>query len=211
MHRVGGHFGTVKVEHLRQNLERKAGRYTRHALVHACVVAVLLVALGARVGVFQALAVVHLHLAEDAGVLGLLQPREDGELRHHLERARRAHGVAQRRLADEFFVDAGLFAHAQAVRHLDDVDAVQKRLVVLVVAKCLPLALVAVRQHHAVKRNGAKALRALVVALLRGREQRVQHLDGRLEHLDKFEQALVGQAEASAVTVGVGVVLRKGF
>jgi len=98
-----------------------------------------------------------------------------------------------------------------AIRHLDDVDAVEKRLVVLVVAKRLPLALVAVGQHHAVERDGAKAFRALVVAFLRGREQRVQHLDGRLEHFHKFEQALVGQAQAAAVAVGVGVVLGIGF
>jgi hypothetical protein len=79
----------------------------------------------------------------------------------------------------------------------------------LVVAKGLPLALVAVRQHHAVKRNGAKAFGALVVALLRGGEQRMQHLDGRLEHLHKLQQALVGQAQAARVAVGVGVVLGK--
>ena len=45
------------------------------------------------------------------------------------------------------------------------------------------------------------------VAFLRGGQQGVQHLDRRLEHLDEFQQALVGQAQAARVAVGVGVVL----
>ena len=36
----------------------------------------------------------------------------------------------------------------------------------------------------------------------------MQHLDRRLEHLDEFHQALVGQAQPARVTIGIGVVLR---
>jgi hypothetical protein len=112
---------------------------------------------------------------------------------------------------EQLLVDLDLFADAQAVRHLDDVDAVEEGLVVLVVAEGLPLALVAVRQHDAVEGDRAEALGALEVAFLGGGEQRVQHLDRRLEHLDELEQALVGQAQAAAVAVGVGVVLGVGL
>jgi hypothetical protein len=66
-----------------------------------------------------------------------------------------------------------------------------------------------VRQHDAVERDRAEALGALVVAFLRGGQQRVQHLDRRLEHLDELQQALVGQAQAAGIAVGVRVVLRK--
>src|SRR5690606_6949939 len=96
----------------------------------------------------------------------------------------------------------------QAVRHLDDINAVKEGLVVLVVAEGLPFGFVRVRQDDAVERNSGKTLGALEVAFLRGRQQGMQHLDGRLEHLDKFQQPLVGQAQAARVAIGVGVVLR---
>ena len=211
VHRVGGDLGAVEVEHFGEDLEGETRGDAAHAFVHACHVTVLLVTLGARVGVFEALAVVDLHLAEQAGVLRLLQARENGELAHHLQGAGRAFGGAQRRLADKFLVNPHLFADAQAIRHLDDVDAVQERFVVLVVAKRLPFTFIAVRQNDTVKRNGAEAFRAFVIALLRGGEQRVQHLDGRFEHLYKLQQALVGQAQAAGIAVGVGVVLGKSF
>ena len=211
MHRVGGHLGTVKVEHLGDDLEGKACGDAAHALVHPGIVAVLLHGLGLGVGVLEALAVVHLHLAENAGVLRLLQPCQHRELAHHLERTRRARGLAQRRGADQLLVDLDLLAHAQAVRHLDDVDAIEKRLVVLVVAKGLPLALVRVGQHHPVKRDGPEAFRALEVAFLGGGQQGVQHLDRRLEHFHKLQQPLVGQAQATGVAVGIRVILGIGF
>ena len=81
----------------------------------------------------------------------------------------------------------------------------------LVVAESFPLALVAVREHHAIERDRAEALGAFEVALLRGGEQWVQHLDWRLEHLDEFEQSLVGQAQAAREAVGVRVVLGIGL
>ena len=57
------------------------------------------------------------------------------------------------------------------------------------------------------KGNGADILRADVVALLRRGQQGMQHLDRRLEHLDEFEDALVGAVEAAGIAVGVGIVL----
>jgi hypothetical protein len=211
VHGVGRHFGVVEVEDLGEDLVGKARADAAHAFVHTGVVAVLLVALGARVGVLQVFTVVDQHLGIQAAVLGFLQPREHGKLAHHLQRARRAGGLGQRRVAQELLVDLDLFADAQAVGHLDDVDAVEEGFVVLVVAEGLPLAFVAVRQHDAVKGNRAKAFGALEVAFLRGRQQRVQHLDRRLEHLHEFQQPLVGQAQAAAVAVGIRVVLRIGF
>ena len=75
--------------------------------------------------------------------------------------------------------------------------------------KCLPLRLVGVREDDAVERDRADAFGAVVVAFLRCRQQRVQHLDRRLEHFDEFHQALVGQAQAAGEAVGVGIVLRE--
>ena len=102
-----------------------------------------------------------------------------------------------------------LVADAQAIGHLDDVDAVDERLVVPVVLERLPLRLVRVREDDAVERDRAEALGTLVVALLGRGQQRVEHLDRRLEHLDELEQALIRAAQAARVAVGVGVVLRK--
>ena len=81
----------------------------------------------------------------------------------------------------------------------------------LVVAEGLPFALVAVCQDHAVERDRRKAFGALEVAFLRRRQQRMQHLDRRLEHLDEFEHALIGLAQAARVAVGVGIVLAEQF
>ena len=64
----------------------------------------------------------------------------------------------------------------------------------LVVAKRLPFAFVGVREDHAIEGNRSEPFGAFVIAFLRGREQRVQHLDRRLEHFHEFQHALVGQA-----------------
>ena len=37
----------------------------------------------------------------------------------------------------------------------------------------------------------------------------MQHLDRRLEHLHKFEHALIGAVESPRIAVGVGIVLAK--
>ena len=211
MYRVGGHFGVVEIEHPRQNLEREAGGNPGHALVHSGEIAVFLIALGLGVGVLEVVAIVDAHLGIGAGVLRFLQPREHRKTRQHFQRTGGARRFRQRAVLHQLLVDFHLFGHAQAIRHLDDIDAVEERLVVLVVAERRPLRLVAVRQYHAVERNRAEALGAFVVAFLRGGQQRVQHLDRRLEHFDEFHQALVGEAQATGKAVGIHVVLRVFF
>ena len=64
-------------------------------------------------------------------------------------------------------------------------------------------------QDQALERDRREALGALEVAFLGRRQQRVQHLDRGLEHLDELEQALVGQAQAAGVAVGIRIVLRQ--
>ncbi len=39
----------------------------------------------------------------------------------------------------------------------------------------------------------------------------MQHLDRRLEHLDEFENALIGAVEPARIAVGIGIVLGVGF
>ncbi|MDF2688034.1 MAG: hypothetical protein K0Q80_999 [Microvirga sp.] len=62
-------------------------------------------------------------------------------------------------------------------------------------------------ENDARERDGADILRADIVALLRSRQQGVEHLDGRLEHLNELEDALVRPVEAAGIAVGVGIVL----
>ena len=54
-------------------------------------------------------------------------------------------------------------------------------------------------------------LGADIIAFLGRRQQRVQHLDRRLEHLDEFEDALVGAIETAGIAVGIGIVLGVGL
>ncbi|MPM73510.1 hypothetical protein SDC9_120490 [bioreactor metagenome] len=208
MYRVGGDLAVIEVEHLRQRLEGEAGRQTGHAFVHARVVAVFLVALGLGVGVLEVLAVVDPHLGEDAGVLGLFQPRQHRELRQHFQCVGRARRFGQRAMNKQLLVDADLVRHPQAVGHLDRVDAIQEGLVVLVVLERDPLGLVRVCHHDAIERNRPEALGTLVVTLLSGGQQRMQDLDRCLEHLDELKQTAVCQAQTAGVAVGVGIVLR---
>ena len=67
------------------------------------------------------------------------------------------------------------------------------------------------REDHAVIGDRADVLGADIVALLCRRQQRMEHLDRRLEHLDEFKDALVGAVEAAGIAVGVGIVLGIGF
>ena len=62
-------------------------------------------------------------------------------------------------------------------------------------------------EDDAVERDRRRGFGADVVAFLRRRQQRVQDLDRRLEHLDEFEKALVRAAEAARVGIGVRIVL----
>ena len=64
-------------------------------------------------------------------------------------------------------------------------------------------------QQDAVEGQGGEPLGPVVVALLGGGQQRVQHLDGRLEHLDELHDPLVRLAQRARVGVSVGIILGK--
>ncbi len=66
-------------------------------------------------------------------------------------------------------------------------------------------------KENAFKGNGGKPLGPHVVAFLGRSQQRVQHLDGRLEHFHEFHQPLVGQTQRARVGVGIRVILREVF
>ena len=209
--RVGGDLVRVEVKHLGQDLEREARRQAVHALVHAGGVAVFLDRLGLRIGVLEVFAVVHAHLRIDIRVLRLLEARQHGELREHLQGVGRAMGLGQGAVEQQLVVDLDFIADPQAVRHLDDVDPVDEGFVVLVVAEGVPFRFVGVGQQNPGERNRAEAFGTVVVAFLGGGEQWVQDLDRSLEHLHEFHQALVGPAQCARVAVGVGIVLWEFF
>src|SRR2546421_216063 len=128
-----------------------------------------------------------------------------------LQRGRRARRGGQLGALDQLLVDLLLLGDAQAVRHLDDADTVDEGLVVLVGLEALPFGLVGVGENDAGERDRADILGPDIVAFLRCRQQRMQHLDRRLEHFDEFENALVGAVEAARIAVGVGIVLGEGL
>ncbi|SVK52949.1 Uncharacterised protein [Acinetobacter baumannii] len=116
--------------------------------------------------------------------------------------------MGQLTVIQKLVVNFDLFRHAQAVRHLDDIHAVEERFVVLVVTEGHPLGFVGVRQNNAAERQGGDTFGAVVVAFLGCGQQRMQHLDRRFEHLDEFHNPLVGAAQGAGIAVGVRVVLR---
>ncbi|MNE13708.1 hypothetical protein D3C80_1065520 [compost metagenome] len=67
------------------------------------------------------------------------------------------------------------------------------------------------RQNDPVERQGRDTFCPVVVPFLRGRQQRVQHLNRRFEHLDEFHHALVCPAQRAGIAVGIRVVLRVVF
>ena len=141
----------------------------------------------------------------------LAQTRHHREARQRFQRRRRTRCCGQLGARDQFLVDLLLFGDAQAVRHLDDADAVDEGFVVLVTFEALPFRFVRVRENDAGERDRTDILAADIIAFLRRCEQRVQHLDRRLEHLDEFENALVGTVEAAGIAVRIGIVLRIGL
>ena len=132
MHRVGGDFGVVEVEHLGQDLEGEPGGNAVHPLVYPGVVAVFLHRLGLGISVLEVLAVINPHLGEDTGVFRLLDPGQHREPPEHFQCTRRTGRFGQRTVGQQFLVNLDLIRHPQAVRHLDDVNPVEERLVVLV-------------------------------------------------------------------------------
>jgi hypothetical protein len=69
-------------------------------------------------------------------------------------------------LLDQLLIDLFLLGDPQAVRDLDDTDAVDERLVFLAGLEALPFRLVRVRQDDAAEGNRADIFGADVVALL---------------------------------------------
>ena len=190
VHRIGADLVAVEVEGLREDLVGKARRSAVHALGDAGRIAILLHGARVRVGILEVLAVVDAHLGEELRILVLLEAAQDRELREHLERAGRAGRLGELARPQQLVVDFLLLGHAQAVRHLDHADTVEEGFVGAVRTEALPLALVGVRDDDALVRHGADVLGADVGAVLRRREERVQHLQRRLEHLDELEEAL---------------------
>src|SRR3546814_12164783 len=78
----------------------------------------------------------------------------------------------------------------QGIWHLPESESVQYSLVVLVALELLPRGFGRMRQYDALIVKGAGRFRAGVVAFLRRGQQRMQHLDRRLEHLDELEKPL---------------------
>ena len=62
-------------------------------------------------------------------------------------------------------------------------------------------------KDYALKGHCGEAFGALEVFLLGRGQEWIQDLEGRLEHFHKLQQTLVGQTQATRVTVGIGVVL----
>ena len=150
-----------------------------------------------------------LQLAEDRRVFGNGQTREHRELGQRAQRLRRARRLRQRRGLQHLVVDAHLFVDTQAVRHLDEVHAVDESLIVLVVAELQPLGFVRVRHDETVERQRRQRFGALEVAFLGGCQDRVEHLKRRLEHLDELDAARRTQTQRARVAVRVRIVLRE--
>ncbi len=199
------------VEGRSQDLEGKARRDAVHSFVDAARVFIFLNAARLGVGLLQAFTIVNPHLGKQRGIIVLAQTRHHRETRQSLQCRRRARRGRQLGARDQLLVDLLLFRDPQAIRNLDDADTVDEGLVVLVGLEALPLGLVRMRQHDAGEGDRADVLGADVVAFLRRRQKRMQHLDRRLEHLDEFEDALVGAVQAAGIAVGVGIVLGVGF
>ena len=201
----------VEVKDAGEDLKREARGQTVHPFINPGVVAILLIRLRFRIGILQALTVIDAHFRVDAGVFRLFQARQDGEARQRFQRARRARRMHQLTVVKQFLVNFDLFGDPQAVRHLDDVHAVKEGLVVFVVTEGHPFRFVRVGKNDPVKRQGGDTFRPVVVSFLSGRQQRMQHLDGRFKHLDEFHNPLVSPAQRAGVTVGIRVVLREVF
>ena len=81
----------------------------------------------------------------------LAQPRQHRKARQHVQRTRRARRHGQLGVTDQLVINFPLLDRAQAIGHLDHVDAVDKGFIGLVVLEVLPLGLVGVRHDDAGK------------------------------------------------------------
>ena len=119
--------------------------------------------------------------------------------------------MGQLAVVKQFFIDTDLFRDTQAIRHLDDVHAVEEGLIVFVITEGHPFRFVGVGEDNPVERQGGDPFGTVIVAFLRRGQQRMQHLDRRFKHLDELHQPLVGTAQSAGVAVGIRVILRVVF
>ena len=195
MNRVGRHFRMVEVKDAGEDLKRETRGQTVHPLINPGIVAVFLIRLRFRVGIFQAFTVIDAHFRIDAGVFRLFQTRKDGEARQRFQRAGRAGSVHQLAVVKQFLVNFDLFGDPQAIRHLDDVHAVKEGLIVFVITEGHPFRFVRVGENNPVERQGGDTFRPVVVAFLGSRQQRMQHFNRCFKHLDEFHNPLVRTAQ----------------
>ncbi|VGP16007.1 hypothetical protein SB00610_01193 [Klebsiella quasipneumoniae subsp. similipneumoniae] len=116
--------------------------------------------------------------------------------------------MSQLAAVEQFFIDTDLFGDPQAIRHFDDIDAVEEGLIVFVITEGHPFRFVRVGKDDPVKRQCGDPFGPVVVTFLSRGQQRMQHLDRRFKHLDELHDPLVGAAQRTGVAVGVRVVLR---
>ena len=211
MNRVGRHFRMVEVKDAGEDLKRETRGQTVHPLVDASVITVLLIGLRFRVGVLQAFTIIDAHFRVDAGVFRLFQTRQNGEARQRFQRSRCARGVHQLTVVKQFLVNFDLFRDPQAIRHFDNVNTVEERLIVFVITEGDPLRFVGVRQNDAVKRQGGNTFRPVVVPFLGGGQQWMQHFNRCFKHLDELHNPLVCTAQGAGIAIGIRVVLRVMF
>ena len=126
-----------------------------------------------------------------------LESRKDAKTREDFEHFRRAARRAEIAGLEQLGVDFGFLVDAQAIGHLDDADAVEEGFVVLVALERVPFRFIGMGEHHALIGHGANVLGAAIIAFLCRRQQGMQHLDRRLEHLDEFQHALRRAIEAA--------------
>ena len=170
-----------------------AGRDADHALLRGLLAELLDVLLG-EAG--QRLAVVELQLLQprEAGVLRLLEPRENGPHGGHFDRVRRDVLAADRPLVVVLLVNLHLVRQRRDVRHVDLHRAVAERFHELVVLQPAILGLVRVADDHLVDIGLGELLRLDAVLLARA-EQVVQERHVELQHFDELDDAAVGDVE----------------
>src|SRR3546814_17208269 len=103
--------------------------------------------------------------------------------------------LGQFRPAQQLLVNLPFLRGTEAIGNLDDIDAVNEGVVVLVVIEILPFGLVGVRHDDPGEGNSANILRTEIVALMRRGQQRVEHLDRRREHSDDYKKLQVRTIE----------------
>ena len=143
-------------------------------------------------------------------LLRLLEAREHGPHRGHLERVRRDVLALTFCVVEVLLVDLHLLGELGDVRDVDLHRAVAKRLHELVVLELLVLGLVGVADDDFVD-VGLRELLRLDLVLLRRAEEVVEERDVELEHFDELDDAAVGDVELAVevegARIGVGAVL----